>query len=557
VIAKISPGWNIGGLVRYLMGPGRFNQHENQRVIATWDGAPELHQPPPNASVCGFDVAALTTDLNDPAVAAGIAHNAAERGPNPPRRGPVWHCSLRNAPGDRVLSDARWAEVVTDLMDRTGIAPRGDLGACRWVVIRHAADHVHVAAMLVRQDNGRRVYPRNDYYRAKEVCEDAERRLGLTQTGAADRTAAARPTRAEMEKAARRGADEPSREWLRRAARIAAVQARDPDAYVRRLAELGVLVRPREMPSGHLVGYSIAAVGDVNAEQMPVWFSGGKLARDLTLPQLLARWRSAPPPTDPMPPAPGEHARVGRAERREAIAEATAAAHAAAAALHAAKVLGGAQQTAGHRATDDGATPADSAAAGGLPGMSPDGAAIAHATGDLLTALCAVTDRGQGPVPWAAADRYDRAARTPYVVQPRRWPPVAAQLRQAAWRLIALRSVSRRRRDEDDGVAELIVAVAALAAEIAALYEQRRCLAQAAAARHTGHILRRPAPGQRPPARPGPAPQHRTGGPRREPPTPTSRRPWTGPPRTAARVPGPDDHGPAPGANPGRRGRAR
>ena len=43
------------------MGPGRFNQHNNQRVIATWDGAPELHQPPPNASVCGFDVAALST----------------------------------------------------------------------------------------------------------------------------------------------------------------------------------------------------------------------------------------------------------------------------------------------------------------------------------------------------------------------------------------------------------------------------------------------------------------------------------------------------------------
>ena len=81
----------------------------------------------------------------------------------PAGRGPVWHCSLRNARGDPVLSDAQWAEVATDLLDRTGIAPRDDLGACRWVVIRHAADHVHVAAMLVRQDNGRRVHPYRDY----------------------------------------------------------------------------------------------------------------------------------------------------------------------------------------------------------------------------------------------------------------------------------------------------------------------------------------------------------------------------------------------------------
>lgn len=60
-------------------------------------------------------------------------------------------------------------EVVSDLMDRVGIAPRGDLGACRWVAVRHADDHVHIAAVLVRQDNGRRVHPRNDYLRAREV----------------------------------------------------------------------------------------------------------------------------------------------------------------------------------------------------------------------------------------------------------------------------------------------------------------------------------------------------------------------------------------------------
>ena len=341
MIAKVSRGSNVGGLLRYLMGPGQYNQHTDPRVIATWDGAPELHQPPPNRSVCGFDIRALTTYLNDPAVAAEISRKRPGAAPDGEvkgagrggRQGPVWHCSLRNARDDPVLSDAQWTEVASELLHRTGIAPRDDLGACRWVVIRHDADHVHVAATLVRQDNGRRVHPYRDYLRAREVCRDAERRLGLTPTGPIDRTAAERPTRAELAKTARRGAGETPREWLRRCVRIAAVQAQDPHAFFGRLADLGVMVRPRQTQSGQLLGYAVATPHDVNAKGGPVWFSGGTLARDLSLPQLQDRWRTAPPPSGPIPPAPGEHARVGRAERAEALAQAKYAARAATQAL--------------------------------------------------------------------------------------------------------------------------------------------------------------------------------------------------------------------------------
>jgi hypothetical protein len=73
VIAKISRGWGAGGLVRYLMGPGRFNEHTNQRVIASWDWAPELHQPSRDGSACGFDVRGLVQDLTLPAELAGVA----------------------------------------------------------------------------------------------------------------------------------------------------------------------------------------------------------------------------------------------------------------------------------------------------------------------------------------------------------------------------------------------------------------------------------------------------------------------------------------------------
>ncbi len=306
MIARISRGWAVGGLVRYLMGPGRANEHVEQRVIATWDGAPHLHQPSPDGSACGFGVRELIEDLLDPALAGRVPLTRSVDGNGKRRLGPVWHCSLRNANGDRVLSDAEWTEVVTDLLDRTGIAGRDDPGGCRWVAVRHADDHVHIAAMLVRQDTCRRVHPWRDGLTAREVCRDAERRFGLTRTAPADRTAACAPTSAECEKAWRRAGNtsrdrrqrqgqrpETSRERLRRTVRVAAVQAQDPESFFARLQELGVLVRPRMVQQGRLVGYAVAAQGDVDADGQPVWFGGRRLSHDLSLPALLARWQTA------------------------------------------------------------------------------------------------------------------------------------------------------------------------------------------------------------------------------------------------------------------------
>ena len=55
------------------------------------------------------------------------------------RRGPVWHWWVRNAPGDRLMSDAEWTEVVEDLMDRTGIRGCDDpVAATGWPSARPA-----------------------------------------------------------------------------------------------------------------------------------------------------------------------------------------------------------------------------------------------------------------------------------------------------------------------------------------------------------------------------------------------------------------------------------
>ena len=119
---------------------------------------------------------------------------------------PVWHCSMRAAPEDKTLSDEEWAQIACDVMHRTGLAPYGEEDdAVRWVAIRHGDDHIHIVAMLARQD-GRRPSVRNDRYRVRDACLAAERRYGLRPTAPGDRTAARRPSRAEPEKAARHGA---------------------------------------------------------------------------------------------------------------------------------------------------------------------------------------------------------------------------------------------------------------------------------------------------------------------------------------------------------------
>jgi len=207
------------------------------------------------------DYRGLVAELEAPAAYAG------RMDPNP-----VWHCPLRTAPGDRVLTDAEWADVAADLMDRTGIAPRGDDGACRWIAVRHDEVSIHVVAVLARQDGGR-AHVFRDYPQVRATCLAAEARYGLVVTAPADRTAATHTTRAEREKAARAGRV-PARDWLRTEVQHAAAASRESTGFLDRLA-----------------GYAVGRVEQPGAE--PVLFGGGRLAADLSLPKLQARWAGA------------------------------------------------------------------------------------------------------------------------------------------------------------------------------------------------------------------------------------------------------------------------
>lgn len=449
MIGKVSRGTRVGGLLRYLYGPGRANEHIDPHMVAAWEEPNALE---PALSDAGRrDFRQLTALLEQPL--AALTRSPAK---------PVWHCSLRTAPGDRPLTDAEWAEVAREAMHRTGLAQRGDDGGCRWVAVRHADDHIHLVVTLARQD-GKPARTSNDFYRLGEAARWAEERFGLTRTAPRDRTAPKTATRAELEKSRRAGRRESPRVALRREVRAAAARAADPDEFFSQLTSAGVLIRRRLSPRDptQVTGYAVALPGDRNRDHQPIWFGGGKLAADLTLPKLRARW-GLPPRT------PG--ARLSAAERDAAWEKAIRAAT--------------------HGAVD----------VRRLAAKRPHAAAdAAHATSDVLISAARVVEgRAGGPIS-DAADAYDRAARNLWA-RPARRSTTGDGLRAAA-RTLAL--AGRATNHETAQALRLLASLASLVEAVAQLREVQQRSAQAVAARQAAERLRAAAPSRRTaPARP-------------------------------------------------------
>ncbi|SBU92095.1 hypothetical protein YW5DRAFT_03839 [Streptomyces sp. Ncost-T6T-1] len=279
MVPDIGRGSRTHGLLVYLYGPGRREEHTDAHLVGSWDGfAPDPGRdtspdPDPKATLARL-TAALDLRVKQAGDRAPAQH--------------VWHCSVRTAPGDRRLSDEEWNAVAQRIVHATGIAPDGDPDGCRWIAVRHAEDHVHMVATLVRGDlrNPRLNY---DFNKAQAECRRIEKEMGLRRLNAGDGTAAKNPTSAEKFKAERTGRAETSRETLREAVRQALAGADDEKEFFTRLHEAGLRVKVRHAPSGDALGYNVALPGDRNRHGDPVWYPGSKLAPDLSLPKIRLR----------------------------------------------------------------------------------------------------------------------------------------------------------------------------------------------------------------------------------------------------------------------------
>ncbi|QMU74601.1 mobilization protein [Streptacidiphilus sp. PB12-B1b] len=288
MIAAIKdPGSKTRGLLAYLYGPGRQDEHLDPHIVA---GFAMLAVPDP-----GRDQHATLTQLarylDEP-----VRLRNSELGQKITDH--VWHCPVRAAPEDRYLSDAEWGEIAERIVRAAGIAPEGDDLACRWIAVRHADDHIHILATTVRED-GRRPKLHKSGERAGAECREIERNYGLRQLGTGDGTAAKRPTQGEMHKAKRLGWQQPAREWLDERIRAAIPHAADIEELFAYLQAEGIEVKLRSLPSGDLAGYSAARPGDLKKDGQPNYIPGSKIAPDLSFPQLKAQLEDGQPEEHP------------------------------------------------------------------------------------------------------------------------------------------------------------------------------------------------------------------------------------------------------------------
>ncbi|NGO40615.1 relaxase/mobilization nuclease domain-containing protein [Streptomyces ureilyticus] len=284
---KARDGNDTWGLLDYLYGPGKRDEHTDPHMVASWDD-PYVEDPARSPDMTIADLALM---LDAPVYAL--------LGKKPSKH--VYHVAVRNAPEDRSLTDEEWARVAREMMHASGIAKHGDNQACRWVAIRHADDHIHIVATQARQDGGQPRL-RQDIVNMHAAARRFEVEFRLRRLTSGDKTARKWPRTGEKEKAERRGLPEPVRETLQRTVREAAAAAVSDADFFARLNAAGMRVQQRIAPDGTVTGYSVALPGDRDGSQRAVWFSGTRLAPDLSLPRVRERWQR-PVPTSSAAPA--------------------------------------------------------------------------------------------------------------------------------------------------------------------------------------------------------------------------------------------------------------
>ncbi|MBC2644316.1 MULTISPECIES: relaxase/mobilization nuclease domain-containing protein [unclassified Rhodococcus (in: high G+C Gram-positive bacteria)] len=315
MIVKIGRGEKMSGLLSYLQGPGRANEHSDPHLVTgdsaimTWHDDNELsHQDAIEIArqldqprrVFGTEVKIPNFLRDDHGNEVRDSHGTKVRDPiDPFRDGNVWHCSLSLHADEGQLTDEKWGAIARRFMDEMGFTDTSGRSPARWIAVRHGLsvrgnDHIHIAASVVRED-GTKVDLYRDWNRASEVVNKLEHEHGLAVIESRNtRTGERGYHRAEQHRAHREGGTELDRELLARRVRACATASNSEAEFVRRLRGQGLVARPR-FASGRgdvVVGYKVA-IRPANGHS-PIFYGGGHLAKDLTLPRLRSEWEDSP-----------------------------------------------------------------------------------------------------------------------------------------------------------------------------------------------------------------------------------------------------------------------
>lgn len=446
MIPKVTKGTRLRGLLEYLWGPGKSDEHKNPRIVAGYD-EPGVLAPPEDPSTPGrWLLGELAAKLDAPQEALG------DRGLDEY----VLQVSLSVRVDERKLTDDEWAKIAQQYVEEMGFADDVDRAGCRWIAVHHGRsingnDHIHLVITRATED-GAPVYLRGEWKQSQEVCDRIEDAFGLRKDtpgrdGATTRAAAGRP---EVDQARAAGRAVTDRQLLRREVRAALASARDEADWVARMKAAGLLISVRADADDSLraVGYAVAlppgrAAGKVR------WLSGRLLDQDLSLNRVRQRWPD------------GERLSPQQWKDIEAREQ---------------RVLSGPQRIEVWRATVAALEDVTARLDGVDPGSS-EWPAIARSCADVLAVTAVVAEpSGHGPVS-SAADILARAA-----APKRRDPaPGSSAIARELGRIADAMTISGAARHSSEA-AVMVALVLAAARLIVALAELREAQQQAHAA---------------------------------------------------------------------------
>lgn len=317
MIPNVVRGGRMAGLMNYLVGPGRANEHENQRLISGDDRVTFAYAPGVELSKYdAFEIAELLdaprkihgTEVTKPVYAKDdetgqfLTDENGKKIRVGSKDAHVWHCSLAVEAGYGKVPDEQWEKIAHSFVEKMGFVDPDGAKSSRWAAVHHGAskngnDHIHLVVSMVRED-GTKANTHNDFYRAQVACRELEVEYGLPRLESQEHgqgLAGEKP--AERARAERNNMVLSEKFELQRRLRAALASASSAEEYLRHAQDHGVHIAPsfQKGSNTEVRGYRVS-MGHGTADAKAVWYAPSKIDRTLGWPDINQRFGAAGKP---------------------------------------------------------------------------------------------------------------------------------------------------------------------------------------------------------------------------------------------------------------------
>lgn len=302
MMPNITRGGKMPGLIMYLAGPGRANEHTNPHIVAGSDHVTVMVDA--GVELSHDDSLDIARTLDQPRKAFGTQVTSPVKQWNEETQkketvgrkdSHVWHCSLSLREDEGKLTDQAWETIANEFAGRMGFIDPDGAKSSRWVAIHHGPskngnDHIHLVMQMVTED-GSKARVHNDFDRAQKICGQLEKEFGLALTEGRETgqvLAAEKP--GEKRRAERENAPWVDKIELRRRLRAALANSTSEANFVSRVYQAGVIIRPRfaQGRTNEVTGYSVALPAPAGSHRDPLFYAPSKLDKSLSLPKVRA-----------------------------------------------------------------------------------------------------------------------------------------------------------------------------------------------------------------------------------------------------------------------------